>query len=181
MFHVYICWGLYFSVCPPPQKYGQIKCWGKKWLKGDKKEGGKCIFFPQSVKSMHIVYPIDLKFTKLQKKRLVIFRLRCAPPQYNKFLFGIRYESERGRGKKFSNLICVYVKLGQLGDCHLRESFSMSVGTNMNSSGFSRTKGGGGGVNFSSAGVLKGREVAIGSNFWSRPLKFFVHPPITIY
>ena len=38
-------------------------------------EGGKCIFFPQMVKSMHIFWifsPIDLKYTKLLKKRLNI-------------------------------------------------------------------------------------------------------------
>ena len=30
------------------QKYGQISCWGKKWLKADeKKGGGECKFFPK--------------------------------------------------------------------------------------------------------------------------------------
>ena len=60
------------------QKYDQITGWGKKLLKGDKKKEGKCIFFYQLVKSMHIFYPIDLKYTKL-KKRLNIFPLRRAP------------------------------------------------------------------------------------------------------
>ena len=48
--------GVYiFLFDPPPrvQKYGQITCRGKKDIQGDKK-WGKCIFFPQLLKSMHI-------------------------------------------------------------------------------------------------------------------------------
>ena len=36
--------------------------------------------------SMHIFSPMDLEHTKLQKKNL-IFRLRRAPPHYNKLFF----------------------------------------------------------------------------------------------
>ena len=39
----------------------------KKLLKGDEKRRENA-FFPQLVESMHIFSPIDLKFTKLQKK-----------------------------------------------------------------------------------------------------------------
>ena len=41
---------------------------GKKLLKGDEKRGDNAYCFPQLVRSMHMFSPIDLKFTKLQKK-----------------------------------------------------------------------------------------------------------------
>ena len=47
---------------------GQITCSGNNLLKGN----DKMHTFPQLVKSMHIFPPIDLKFTKLQQKRLKI-------------------------------------------------------------------------------------------------------------
>ena len=59
--------GAYFSVWGGGQKYGQMICWGKKNIERDEK-GGKCIFFPHLVKSMYIFSPIDLKFSKWQKK-----------------------------------------------------------------------------------------------------------------
>ena len=59
--------GVYFSVWGGGQKYGQMICWGKKIIERDEK-GGKCIIFPQLVKSMYIFSPIDLKFSKWQKK-----------------------------------------------------------------------------------------------------------------
>ena len=57
------------------QKYGQITCLGKKNIeRGEKiiERGGKGIIFPLLVKSMHIFSSIDLKFTRLPKKRLKI-------------------------------------------------------------------------------------------------------------
>ena len=74
------------------QKYGQITCWGKKSLKGDEKRGANAYLFPQFVKSLHIFSPTGLNFTKLQPKRLYIFRLRRAPPHYNKLNLGQKYE-----------------------------------------------------------------------------------------
>ena len=68
------------------------------------KKRGKCIFFPQLEKSMHIFPPIDLKFTKLQKKRLTIFYLRRAPPHYINFHLGKKQKSKRGGGANM-NLI----------------------------------------------------------------------------
>ena len=56
--------------------------------------------FPQLVKSMHIFFPIDLKYTKLPKKRLDIFRLWCAPPHYNTFLWGKNINQKEGGGAK---------------------------------------------------------------------------------
>ena len=72
IFQVYCQSGVYIFFCltpAPGQKYDQITGWGKKLLEGDKK-GGEMHIYPQLVKSMHIFPPIDLKYTKLQKKGL---------------------------------------------------------------------------------------------------------------
>ena len=54
--------------------------------------------FPPIGKNYAYFSPIDLIFTKLQKK-LNIFRLRRASPQYNKFPLGKKYEG--GGGQKY--------------------------------------------------------------------------------
>ena len=112
--------GVHILIClpPPPIKkknYCQIM-FGKKYdtMRTKKRGVGECIFFPQLVKSMHIFSPIDLIFTKLQKK-LIIFRLQRASPHYNKLPLGEKYES-RGRGKnmnfKFNIHPCIYLVQG---------------------------------------------------------------------
>ena len=81
-----------FSVWPPlqtpPKNMAKYHVGEKNDWKGMKK-GRKCIFFPQLVKSMHIFSPIDLKFSKLQKKGLEIF------------FGGKNMIQERGGGQKF--------------------------------------------------------------------------------
>ena len=47
---------------------------------------------------MYIFSPIDLKYTKLQKKKINIFRLQRAPPHFNKF-WGKNINQEGGEGK----------------------------------------------------------------------------------
>ena len=74
---------VYFSVLAPP-KYGQITGYWKGIKKGGKYE---------LVKSKHIFPPIDLKYTKLQKKGWKFF-----PPHNNKVLLGKKYKSRRGGG-----------------------------------------------------------------------------------
>ena len=68
----------------------------KKLLKRDEKRGGNAYFSP-----------IDLKFTNLQTKRLIFFRLRHARPHCNKYPLGKKYESRKGGGatKLISHLI----------------------------------------------------------------------------
>ena len=50
---------IYFCLTPLPPR---AKIWPNFQV------GEKCIFFPQLVKIIHIFSPIDLKYTKLQKK-----------------------------------------------------------------------------------------------------------------
>ena len=64
----------------------------KNYWKGMKK-GGKCIFFPKLVKSMHIFPPIDLKYTKLQKKGWQLF-------VWIKLSWGKNINQEGGGGPK---------------------------------------------------------------------------------
>ena len=52
--------------------------------------------------------PIDSKYTKLQKKRLNIFRLRRAPLHYNKFQLGKKYKSTKKRGGGIWNSNLIY-------------------------------------------------------------------------
>ena len=55
------------------------------------------IFTPIGKKYAYLS-PIDLKYTKLQKKRLNIFLLRRATPHYNKFQLGKNIDQEGGGG-----------------------------------------------------------------------------------
>ena len=101
---------IFFCLTPPPGG-GGAKIWpnnmlGKKMIEREWKKGGKCIYFPQLVKSMHIFSPIDLKFTKLQKKGLKIFACGAHPPIVINFLWGKNMIQERGEAKiLISNLI----------------------------------------------------------------------------
>ena len=67
---------IFFCLTPPPggggQKYGQISCWGKKWLKGDEKRGENAYFFPIGKKYVYLS-PIDTKiqFTPLPTDQLI--------------------------------------------------------------------------------------------------------------
>ena len=84
---------------PGGQKYGQITCWGKKIIEKGMKKGGEMHIYSPISKSKYIFSPIDLKCTKLPKKRLTIFRLRRAPPNYKKFHWRKKYQSRRGGAK----------------------------------------------------------------------------------
>ena len=64
------------------------------------KKGDKYIFFPHLVKSMHILPPIDLKYTKLQEK--TVWKLHATPFHYNKFQLGQKYKSRRGGSKNMN-------------------------------------------------------------------------------
>ena len=56
--------------------------------------------FPPIGKNSHMFSLIDLKYTKLQKKRLYIFRLlRAPPPHCNTFQLGQKYKSRGGGGE----------------------------------------------------------------------------------
>ena len=84
--------------------------------KGTKK-GEKYIFFPQSVKSIHIFYPIDSTFTKLQQKRLKILACGAQLLIIIHFIWGKNINQEGGGGKnmifKFNIHPCVTGKIVQ--------------------------------------------------------------------
>ena len=65
--------------------------------------GGKCIFFPQLVKIMHIFSPIDLKYTKLQKKRLTFFACSAHYLIIINFCWGKNINQEGGEGKNMNS------------------------------------------------------------------------------
>ena len=97
---------------------------GKKIIERERKKGGKCIFFPQLVKSTYAYFfPNWLKINKIaQKKYLKIFRLRRAPPHYIKYHLGKKYKSSRGGGQnEFQIYIhpCNLHKSSRLLDCLL--------------------------------------------------------------
>ena len=65
--------------------------------RGRKKEG-KCIFFPQFVRIILIISPIDLKIYKIATKKTENFRLRRTSPHYQKIhLIYIK----KGGGQKY--------------------------------------------------------------------------------
>ena len=61
---------------------------GKKLLKGDEKRG-----------EMHIISPIDLKFTELQKKGWTFFACDVHPLFIINFFGGLHLNHEGGGGK----------------------------------------------------------------------------------
>ena len=91
---------IFFCLNPPPppgaKKWPNKRLGEKKWLKGDEKRG-KCIFFSQLVKSIHIFYSIDFKVYKI-----TFFRLRRAPLILITFSCGKNINQERGGGKNMN-------------------------------------------------------------------------------